>query len=60
MCIINITKTFTCGESFDKKILFFLGSVLDRIRLLSRSATINSKITALSKNTFQNISVKFM
>ena len=39
MCIINITKTFTCGENFDKKILFFLGSVLDRIRLLSRSAT---------------------
>ena len=23
ICIINITKTFTCGENFDKKIFFF-------------------------------------
>ena len=38
ICIINITKTFTCGENFDKN-FFFSGSVLDRIRLLSRSAT---------------------
>ena len=35
MCIINIAKNFTCGENFNKKILFF-GSVHDRIRLLSR------------------------
>ena len=32
-------KSFTCGENFDKKILFFWFSVLDRIRLSSRSAT---------------------
>ena len=32
-------KSFTCGENFDKKILFFWFSVLDKIRLSSRSAT---------------------
>ena len=32
MCIINITKIFTCGENFDKKILFFFsGSVFELI-----------------------------
>ena len=36
---INTGKAFTCGENFDKEIFFFSGSVLDRIRLLSRSAT---------------------
>ena len=39
MCIINVAKSFTCGENFNKKILFFSGSVLDKIRLLGRSAT---------------------
>ena len=36
---VNIAKSFTCGENFDKKILFFWFSVLDKIRLSSRSAT---------------------
>ena len=35
---VNIAKGFTCGENFDKKHYFF-GSVLDRIKLSSRSAT---------------------
>ena len=41
MCIINIAKRFTCGENFDKKYYFF-DSVLDRIRLSSRSATMKT------------------
>ena len=32
-------KSFNCGENFDKKIFFLLFSVLDKIRLSSRSAT---------------------
>ena len=35
---VNIAKGFTCGENFDKKYYFF-DSVLDRIRVSSRSAT---------------------
>ena len=37
ICIINISKGFACGENFDKKYIF--DSVLDRIRMSSRSAT---------------------
>ena len=38
---VNIAKGFTCGENFDKKYYFF-DSVLDRIRLSSRSATMKT------------------
>ena len=38
ICSINISKGFACGENFDKK-CYILDSVLDRIRMSSRSAT---------------------
>ena len=59
MCIINITKILTC-ENFDKKTLFFSSLVFENktVKQISNhnnlSATINSKIMAPSKNTFQN------